>query len=224
MSTAPIPWLQFYILRPNTNTNRLEAFVLHLLAQLKLTFLHKRLATPVWVLSSPRPGLSLIRGTNDECGHFLYDAELYLSLKWTLDRLPGPPLSYDSAITTLLAKGVNVAIGVVDEYTARNTRFDLAWVKFISRNHIPEQFAYTLSPFIGCLGVSWTYQQSPSHCPCYHQYRECAWATTPPIVWYCSLQRRRHLWLAQQGGWSHLSATRGCGHLQHMNSVVDIPW
>lgn len=28
----------------------------------------------------------------------------------------------------LLKAGVNVAIGVVDEYTARNTRFDLAWV------------------------------------------------------------------------------------------------
>ena len=42
--------------------------------------------------------------------------------------LPGPPLSKDSAVTKLLHSGVNVAIGVKDEYDARNTRFDIAWV------------------------------------------------------------------------------------------------
>jgi hypothetical protein len=45
--------------------------------------------------------------------------------------MPGPPLSHDSAVTALLARGVNVAIGVVDEYAARNTRFDLAWVNIL---------------------------------------------------------------------------------------------
>lgn len=45
--------------------------------------------------------------------------------------LPGPPLSHNSAITELLENGVNVAIGVVDEYAARNTRFDLAWVGIV---------------------------------------------------------------------------------------------
>lgn len=45
-------------------------------------------------------------------------------------RLPGPPLSNYSAATVLLDHGVNVAIGVVDEFAARNTRFDAAWVSF----------------------------------------------------------------------------------------------
>src|ERR1700683_1258619 len=62
----------------------------------------------------------------------MYDNEWRLRSLPTRDRLPGPPLSYESAVTTLLAKGVNVAIGVVDEYTARNTRFDLAWVNNFS--------------------------------------------------------------------------------------------
>jgi hypothetical protein len=43
-------------------------------------------------------------------------------------RLPGPPLSKQSSVGALLAKGVNVAIGVVNEAAARNTRFEIAWV------------------------------------------------------------------------------------------------
>ena len=31
----------------------------------------------------------------------------------------------------LLKAGVNVAIGVTDESTARNTRFDIAWVSLV---------------------------------------------------------------------------------------------
>ncbi|KIM80183.1 hypothetical protein PILCRDRAFT_73396 [Piloderma croceum F 1598] len=59
--------------------------------------------------------------------------------------LPGPPLSYDSAVTTLLAKDVNVAIGVVDEYTARNTRFDLAWAALESDGKISKAQAIALA-------------------------------------------------------------------------------
>lgn len=42
--------------------------------------------------------------------------------------VPGPPLSSDTAITILMSKHVRVAIGVIDEYDARNIRFDVAWV------------------------------------------------------------------------------------------------
>ena len=45
-----------------------------------------------------------------------------------LSRLPGPPLSKHSSVGALLAKGVNVAIGTVDEAEARNARFEIAWV------------------------------------------------------------------------------------------------
>lgn len=43
-------------------------------------------------------------------------------------RLPGPPLTNETAITTLLAHGVTVGIGIVEQWSARNTRFDVAWV------------------------------------------------------------------------------------------------
>lgn len=48
-------------------------------------------------------------------------------LSW-LSRLPGPPLSKYSSISALLAQGVSVSIGVIGEFAARNTRFEIAWV------------------------------------------------------------------------------------------------
>ncbi|KAF8889894.1 hypothetical protein BD779DRAFT_1610936 [Infundibulicybe gibba] len=42
--------------------------------------------------------------------------------------VPGPPLSRESTVMSLLAKNVTVAVGVVDESAARNTRFELGWV------------------------------------------------------------------------------------------------
>lgn len=47
-------------------------------------------------------------------------------------RLPGPPLTQDSAITTLLAHGVKVGIGIIEQWSARNTRFDAAWVSLLA--------------------------------------------------------------------------------------------
>ena len=44
--------------------------------------------------------------------------------------LAGPPLTYDTPLTRLLEHNVTVAIGVRDEFAARNTRFDVAWVRF----------------------------------------------------------------------------------------------
>ncbi|KAG6911405.1 hypothetical protein DXG01_016502 [Tephrocybe rancida] len=55
--------------------------------------------------------------------------------------LPGPPLSRDSTLTALLAKNVNVAIGVRDDFDAHNARFNLAWASHlgIERYHKQSQ-------------------------------------------------------------------------------------
>ena len=45
-----------------------------------------------------------------------------------ISRLPGPPLTKDTEITTLLAHGVKVGIGILEQWSARNARFDAAWV------------------------------------------------------------------------------------------------
>ena len=44
------------------------------------------------------------------------------------DRLPGPPVSNDTALVALLQKNVLVGIGTADAALAAQTRFDLAWV------------------------------------------------------------------------------------------------
>ncbi|KAF4615672.1 hypothetical protein D9613_012510 [Agrocybe pediades] len=59
--------------------------------------------------------------------------------------LAGPPLTKDTSITTLLDAGVNVAIGVVDEYAARNLRFDLAWIALDSNGTISQNQAFALA-------------------------------------------------------------------------------
>ncbi|KAF8065373.1 hypothetical protein FPV67DRAFT_1628755 [Lyophyllum atratum] len=59
--------------------------------------------------------------------------------------LPGPPLSRDSALTALLAKNVHVAIGVIDEYNARNARFDIAWAALESNGTISKAQAIQLA-------------------------------------------------------------------------------
>jgi hypothetical protein len=52
-------------------------------------------------------------------------------LTWPSHRLAGPPITQESLVTALLKAGVNVAIGVVDEAYARNTRFEAGWVCLI---------------------------------------------------------------------------------------------
>ncbi|KZT35524.1 hypothetical protein SISSUDRAFT_1064386 [Sistotremastrum suecicum HHB10207 ss-3] len=41
--------------------------------------------------------------------------------------IPGPPLSADSAISTLLKHNITVGLGTGENWEARNVRFDLAW-------------------------------------------------------------------------------------------------
>jgi hypothetical protein len=43
-------------------------------------------------------------------------------------RLPGPPVSNDTALVTLLENNVLVGIGTADAALAAQTRLDLAWV------------------------------------------------------------------------------------------------
>ncbi|KAF8805276.1 hypothetical protein BYT27DRAFT_7297664 [Phlegmacium glaucopus] len=61
-----------------------------------------------------------------------------------LTLLPGPPLSKLSSVGALLAEGVNVAIGVIDESSARNTRFDIAWAALESNGTIDKSQAIAL--------------------------------------------------------------------------------
>lgn len=42
--------------------------------------------------------------------------------------LPGPPLTKDNAVTTLLRHNVTVGIGIEESWSARNIRFDAGWV------------------------------------------------------------------------------------------------
>ena len=46
--------------------------------------------------------------------------------------MPGPPLSKESSLSILLSKGINVGIGVADEFDAKNSRFDVGWVTAIT--------------------------------------------------------------------------------------------
>ncbi|KAG8900679.1 hypothetical protein FRB99_005816, partial [Tulasnella sp. 403] len=49
-------------------------------------------------------------------------------MSWDARRiLPGPPLSRETLISTLVAHNVTVGLGVVEGWEARNARFDLAW-------------------------------------------------------------------------------------------------
>ena len=49
-------------------------------------------------------------------------------------RLAGPPLTEKSAIAELLLHNVTIGIGILESWSARNTRFDCAWVR-PSTNH-----------------------------------------------------------------------------------------
>ncbi|KAF9488505.1 hypothetical protein BDN71DRAFT_1485080 [Pleurotus eryngii] len=46
--------------------------------------------------------------------------------------LPGPPLTSDTQISYLLRKGMNVGLGTVDDFDARNARFDAEWAQVSS--------------------------------------------------------------------------------------------
>ncbi|KAG1725689.1 uncharacterized protein EDB91DRAFT_1254630 [Suillus paluster] len=67
---------------------------------------------------------------------------------WTWEQrriLAGPPITQESLVTALLKAGVNVAIGVVDEYNARNTRFEVGWFLLTSNGVIDRTTALALA-------------------------------------------------------------------------------
>ncbi|KAI9569587.1 composite domain of metallo-dependent hydrolase [Boletus coccyginus] len=65
---------------------------------------------------------------------------------WEKQRiLPGPPLTQDSAITTLLGHDVKVGIGIIEQWSARNTRFDAAWAALESNGRISKSEALALA-------------------------------------------------------------------------------
>lgn len=46
-------------------------------------------------------------------------------------RLPGPPLTEKTAAQVLLEYGVTVGLGIEESWSARNTRFDIAWASLV---------------------------------------------------------------------------------------------
>ncbi|KIJ61333.1 hypothetical protein HYDPIDRAFT_42737 [Hydnomerulius pinastri MD-312] len=65
---------------------------------------------------------------------------------WEMKRiLPGPPLTKDTAISTLLRHGVTVGIGTVEPWNARNTRLDVAWAALESDGQITKSQALALA-------------------------------------------------------------------------------
>ncbi|KAF8640067.1 hypothetical protein AX17_001308 [Amanita inopinata Kibby_2008] len=58
--------------------------------------------------------------------------------------LPGPPLSNDTALVTLIEHGVTVGVGVQNAWDARNTRFNLEWATLESNGRLSESEAYSL--------------------------------------------------------------------------------
>lgn len=59
--------------------------------------------------------------------------------------LPGPPLTNDSTISTLLDHGVTVGIGILEPWSARSTRFDIAWAALESNGKISKAQALALA-------------------------------------------------------------------------------
>ncbi|EGN99897.1 hypothetical protein SERLA73DRAFT_72673 [Serpula lacrymans var. lacrymans S7.3] len=65
---------------------------------------------------------------------------------WESQRiLPGPPITKDSAISLLLAHHVTVGIGIKEQWSARNTRFDAAWAALEADGQISEIQALSLA-------------------------------------------------------------------------------
>ncbi|KII92269.1 hypothetical protein PLICRDRAFT_37059 [Plicaturopsis crispa FD-325 SS-3] len=59
--------------------------------------------------------------------------------------LPGPPLSSQNAIATLIAENVTVGVGIEEQWSARHTRFDIAWAALESSGAISKTQALALA-------------------------------------------------------------------------------
>ncbi|KAF8664372.1 hypothetical protein AX16_000743 [Volvariella volvacea WC 439] len=66
--------------------------------------------------------------------------------KWESRRiLPGPPLTETSAIATLIEHNVTVGIGIEEQWSARNLRFDVAWAALEAGGRISRAEALALA-------------------------------------------------------------------------------
>ncbi|OCH94307.1 hypothetical protein OBBRIDRAFT_789441 [Obba rivulosa] len=59
--------------------------------------------------------------------------------------LPGPPLTNDTSVVSLLRQGVTVAIGVQEAWQAGNTRFDAAWTALEANGRIDFRQVHALA-------------------------------------------------------------------------------
>jgi len=59
--------------------------------------------------------------------------------------LPGPPLSRDNSIAILLAHNVTVGVGIEEQWSARNTRFDIAWASIETGGTLSQTQAISLA-------------------------------------------------------------------------------
>ncbi|KAJ7039590.1 hypothetical protein C8F04DRAFT_1231394 [Mycena alexandri] len=52
--------------------------------------------------------------------------------------LPGPPLTADTPISTFLAHNVTVGVGVLENWDARNVRFEIAWASYAAGGNMTQ--------------------------------------------------------------------------------------
>lgn len=68
-----------------------------------------------------------------------------MSVLMQSNRLPGPPLTNDTTLVTLIRQGVKVGLRSTQAQYARNMRFDLSWAMLASNGRISEAEAYALA-------------------------------------------------------------------------------
>jgi hypothetical protein len=98
----------------------------------KLVIDHVIQAVPGLELSSPHRGHFPRRGMINAC-MLMHRRHWFWAEHVVTNRLPGPPVSNDTALVTLLENNVLVGIGTADAALAAQTRFDLAWVSSSGR-------------------------------------------------------------------------------------------
>ncbi|KDR75829.1 hypothetical protein GALMADRAFT_248549 [Galerina marginata CBS 339.88] len=59
--------------------------------------------------------------------------------------LPGPPLTEDSSISALIAHNITIGIGVEEQWSSRNLRFDIAWAALEANGSISTADAIALA-------------------------------------------------------------------------------
>lgn len=77
--------------------------------------------------------------------------------------LPGPQLSGDTAVTALLKHRVNVGLGVMADYDARNARFEIAWVRCVELLQMNQDTDIDISIHAGGAGLQWNDRLSTRH-------------------------------------------------------------